>query len=98
MDTSNGAPRAKGRVSPVQAGMAGTRQGAEELNLSQLRAILSEEIQNIREGQTTAANVNAICNATGKILSTVKLQMEYYKQIGKTPVIPLLLGEGSPAE
>ena len=34
----------------------------------------------------------------GKSLSTVKLQMEYYKQIGKTPVIPLLLGEGAADE
>lgn len=48
----------------------------------------------IREGNTTAASVNAISNATGKILSTVKLEMEYYRLIGKTPNIPLLMGPG----
>jgi len=61
------------------------------MNVNQLRKILSEEIQKIRDGTTTAANVNAITNATGKILSTIKLQMEYCKLTGKTPDIDLFL-------
>jgi hypothetical protein len=61
------------------------------MTLNELRVLLSEEILKIREGQTTAANVNAITNATGKILSTVKLEMEYYKMTGKPlPDIPML--------
>lgn len=50
-----------------------------------IREILSEEMDSIRAKTTTAANVNAICNATGKFLSTIKLEMEYAKMIGKQP-------------
>lgn len=66
--------------------------------LDELRRLLSDEIRKIQEGNTTAANVNAISNATGKILSSVKLQMEYYRLTGKPmPSIPLLDG-GDPAK
>ena len=64
------------------------------LNLHGLRGILAEEIVRLRAGETTAANVNAVTNATGKIIATVKLEMEYYKMIGRTPNIPMLT-EGS---
>jgi len=42
------------------------------------------------KGKTTPANVNAITNATGKILSTVKLEMEYAKLLGKVPNIEFI--------
>ena len=58
--------------------------------VSDLRVILAEEIEKIRSGKTTAANVNAIVNATGKILTTVKMEIEYNKLIGKTPEIPFI--------
>ena len=58
--------------------------------VNDLRSILAEEIQKIRSGNTTAANVNAIVNATGKILTTVKMEIEYNKLMGKTPVIPFI--------
>lgn len=58
--------------------------------LNDLRQILSEEIDKIREGKTSAANVNAITNATGKILSSVKLEMEYVKLLGKVPRIDFI--------
>lgn len=61
------------------------------LSLDELRVILSDSIRDIRESEASAANVNAISNATGKILSSVKLQMEYYRLIGRTPDIPILL-------
>lgn len=60
------------------------------LSLDELRSILSDEILNIREGNATAARVHAISNATGKILQSVKLQMEYYKMTGQNGDIPLL--------
>ena len=56
-------------------------------SLDDLRKILSEEIDKVREGKTSAANVNAVTNATGKILSSIKLEMEYYKLLGKVPEI-----------
>ena len=69
--------------------------------LNDLRQILSEEIDKIREGKTSAANVNAITNATGKILSSVKLEMEYVKLLGKVPRLDFIgeleSGEGTPS-
>ena len=62
--------------------------------LDELRIVLSDSIRDLRDSEATAANVNAISNATGKILSSVKLQLEYYKVIGKTPDIPFLLAPG----
>ena len=59
-------------------------------SIAELCGVLSEEIDKIREGSTTAANVNAVTNAVGKIFSAVKLQMEYCKLTGKTPDIALL--------
>jgi hypothetical protein len=56
-------------------------------SLNDLRTILSEEIDKVRGGTTSAANVNAVTNATGKILSSIKLEMEYYKLLGKVPDI-----------
>lgn len=58
--------------------------------VNDLRVILAEEIAKIRAGTTTAANVNAITNATGKILSTVKMEIEYSKLLGRTPHIPFI--------
>lgn len=60
--------------------------------VNDLRTILAEEIAKIRSGDTTAANVNAIVNATGKILTTVKMEIEYNKLIGKTPHIDFITG------
>lgn len=59
-------------------------------NINDLRQIMMEDIVRLRDGQTTAANVNAVVNAVGKILSTVKLQMEYAKLTGRTPDIAML--------
>lgn len=58
--------------------------------VNDLRNILAEEIAKIRAGTTTAANVNAITNATGKILSTVKMEIEYNKLLSRTPHIPFI--------
>lgn len=61
--------------------------------INDLRSILAEEIQKIKEGKTNPANVNAITNATGKILSSIKLEMEYNKLMNKTPDIPFIGNE-----
>jgi len=63
--------------------------------LQELRGILSDEIDKIRDGTTTAAACNAVTNATGKLLSTIKLELEYCKLVGKVPNIPMLsVGKG----
>lgn len=59
--------------------------------LAELQEILSEQIDRVTRDETTPAKVNAVVNATGTILRTVKMQMDYHKQIGRTPVIPLLM-------
>lgn len=61
-----------------------------KIDIISLREILAEEITKLRNGETTPANVNAVTNATGKILSTVKLEMEYHKLLGKTPEIEFI--------
>ena len=63
--------------------------------INDLRDILADEIDKLRKGDTTAASVNAVTNATGKILSTVKLEMEYNKLLGKTPDIAFINTPGN---
>jgi DNA-binding phage protein len=62
--------------------------------LAELQGILSDQIDRIASDETTPAKVNAVVNATATILRTVKMQMDYAKQTGKTPNIPLLLSAG----
>jgi len=52
--------------------------------MNQIRDLLCEEIDALRAKKTTAANVNAVVNATGKILTTIKMEMEYAKSVGKS--------------
>jgi len=59
-----------------------------------MQDVLWDAIGKIRNDETTAASVNAISNASGKILQTVKLAMEYARLTGTKPNIPLLLGPG----
>lgn len=70
-------------------GQSGETQGLKigpSFTLNEIRGILSEEIEKLRKGDTTAGNVHAISNASGKILSSVKLELEAMKMLGKKPV------------
>lgn len=58
--------------------------------MNQLRDILCEEIDSLRDKKTTAANVNAVVNATGKILTTVKMEIEYAKVMGRRPLMSFI--------
>lgn len=61
------------------------------MTLPELQEVLSDQIRKIEGGETTPAKVNAISNATGKILASVRLQMDYHRLSGKPlPEIPLL--------
>jgi hypothetical protein len=61
------------------------------MSLPELQEVLSDQIRKIEAGETTPAKVNAISNATGKILASVRLQMDYHRLSGKPlPEIPLL--------
>ena len=52
-------------------------------SMNQIREMLCEEIDALRAKKTTPANVNAVVNATGKILTTIKMELEYAKSLGK---------------
>jgi hypothetical protein len=56
----------------------------------EVRSILAAEIAKLRNGDTTAANVNAVTNAIGKLLSSYKLEIEISKLLGKKPNATLL--------
>lgn len=64
-----------------------------QFTLNELRGVLSSEIEKLREGNSTAASVNAISNASGKILSTFKLELEVAKLLGRKPQLAGLLTE-----
>lgn len=60
------------------------------MNIADIRQALSEGIRSLRDGKATPASINALSNATGKILSSVRLEMEYHKLIGTTPDIDVM--------
>jgi hypothetical protein len=65
----------------------------------EVRSILAAEIAKLRAGDTTAANVNAVTNAIGKLLSSYKLEIEISKLLGKKPNATLLTeGDAPPDE
>lgn len=59
-------------------------------NIDELRDILSGEIDKLRDNKTTPVVVNAITNASGKILASLRIEMEYFKLIGKKPRITFI--------
>ena len=58
-----------------------------KLNIDDVMEILGEEVQKIRNEETTPQAVQSISNALGKWLSAVKLKMVYAQMIGITPQI-----------
>lgn len=56
-------------------------------NMNDLRAFLSEELQNLREKKISPSEANASANLTGKIISTVKLELEYAKLVNRKPTM-----------
>ena len=73
-----------------------TDQGrGQSFSVDEMRVVLSDSIRDLKSSESSAANVNAISNAVGKILSSYKLQIEYYRLIGRTPEIISLEGPSS---
>lgn len=62
----------------------------------QLRVILWETIEGVRNGKNSPAQANAVSNASGKWLGSIKLEIEGAKLMGKAPKIAaLMIGDGS---
>lgn len=61
-------------------------------NINEIREVIWGTIQDVKKGLTTAGQANAVTNATGKYLSTVKLEMEYCKLTRKQPDLTVMFG------
>ena len=55
--------------------------------VSDCRDTLAELIVDVRSGKITPQALNAIINGSGKIFTSIKLEMEYCKAVGSTPHI-----------
>ena len=55
-----------------------------------LRSVLVDQINKLRRGDATPAQTNAVTNATGKIISTLRMEIEYAALVKKTPNIDFL--------
>jgi len=55
--------------------------------LDDMRSFLADELMRVRSNDTTPAAANAAANLAGKILGSVKLELEYNKMAGTTPHI-----------
>ena len=60
--------------------------------VNDLRTMLVSEMERVRKGESTPAALNALVNGCGKVFSSIKLEIEYNKAVGKTPFIPMLKG------
>ena len=63
-------------------------------DVGELQELLGEVLDNLREGKTSPQNANATANVVGKILSTVRLQMDYQKLTGHVANVGKLLESG----
>lgn len=62
----------------------------DSLTLDQLRKIWSDEVRALQAGDSSPARANALANVGGKMLSSLKLEMEYARLTGKRLHIPIL--------
>ena len=59
-------------------------------NIHQLRTALCETVEGLREGTVPPATAEAISNASGKVVQTIRLQLEFARQRNEVPVIPFM--------
>lgn len=55
-----------------------------------LRNFMAQELERLRDKESTPAAANAAANIAGKMMSSVKMELEYHKMVGVTPAIPFL--------
>ncbi len=59
-------------------------------NIEELRTFIAEEMERLKSQSSTPAAANASANLAGKMLSSVKMELEYNKMVGATPSIDFL--------
>jgi hypothetical protein len=64
-------------------------------NVDDLRNFLSNQLERVSTGEITAATANASANLAGKIISSVKIELDYNRLVGATPSIGFLKGLGN---
>jgi hypothetical protein len=57
------------------------------MQIAHLRNVLAEQIELLRHKRAEPKTVNAITNAAGKIISTVRLEFEYARMTGQKPTV-----------
>jgi hypothetical protein len=62
-------------------------------NIEKVRSMLAEQTQAMIEGHQTPAVLDSLVNAAGKMVATVKVQLEYAKLVGATAEIDFMSGE-----
>ena len=60
------------------------------MTVNNVQELLWDEIYKLRNEETTAANLSAITNATGKIMSAEVLKIKYSELTGQKPKSPML--------
>ena len=58
-------------------------------NTESIRKTLAEEIELMRKGDSNPSRANAIANMVGKILASVRLDIEVHKYIAKADALNL---------
>ncbi len=71
-------------------------QSLEINSVSDLRKVLSETIQGIRDKTLTPKDGNSIARASGVLLASVRIEMEYCRMVGANPTIPFINSANGP--
>lgn len=58
--------------------------------MDELREFISKEMEKSANGEITPAAANASANLAGKMISSVKVELEYNKLVGASPSIKFL--------
>lgn len=59
-------------------------------NIEQLRDFLANELERVSKAEITPAIANSQANIAGKMISSVKMQLEYSKMTGRNQEISFL--------
>ena len=66
------------------------REPKKAMNVTNVQELLWDEIDRLRNEETTAANLSAITNATGKIMAAEVLKIKYAELTGRKPESKML--------
>lgn len=62
-------------------------------NITELRTVLCETIAAVRAKEITPDAAEAVSNASGKIVASLRVELEYRRMRGEVPVLPFIEGE-----